>query len=140
MKKWYLLVALMLGLASIPCQAAQETISTLLPTEYQTIFQAKDEKVYILTFTADWCKPCQDFKKNVLLPLVEKYATQEKFQFYLVNMTKPGEADLQFANQLQVDRYPTLVVLHNGDSTVVQVGYDKEKGSSEIEKMLATYK
>lgn len=141
MHKWYLWVAIMLGLVAVPCQAEQVGILTLPKEDYQTIFQPKDENVYVLTFTAkQWCPPCKNFEENILYPLSTKYAAQEKFHFYLVDMTDPKSEDLQFANQLNVDRYPTTIILHNGISEPGQIGYDEKKGSSEIEKKLAPYK
>ena len=141
MRKWYLWVAVMLGLLSVPCQAQQKEISNLPQTEYQTIFQGKDENVYILTFTAEWCKPCQDFKNNILLPLVEKYATQEKFQFYLVDMTNPDEKDMQFANLFDVKLYPKTIILNGGVEVYSsgKKGYNKQVGD-EIQETLARYK
>lgn len=139
MQKWYLLAAVALGLLPVPCQALQEGVPVLPEGEYQTILQPEKEgEVYVLTFTAkEWCPPCEKFEENILPSLVAEY---EGVHFYLVDMTKPTEKDWLFAKQLNIDRYPTTVVLRNGIATSAQVGYDKEKGGSEIEKILAPYK
>lgn len=72
---------------------------------------AQSGKPVLVFATADWCGPCQSFKKNALKDkTVEQWITINTHAVYL-DCTKEVPAD---ARDLPINALPTLLLVRNG--------------------------
>ena len=72
------------------------------------ISQATKQPGLVLV-TADWCGGCQFLHNNVLSRSDIRREIAEKYTFFKLDMTDPGEVAIKKANQLGVHVYPTLI-------------------------------
>ena len=87
------------------------------------------EKGLVFAFaTADWCPPCQHFKRTALVdPVVEKWVREHAVPVYIDTDHNPGDAQ-----RLQVNGIPQTTLLR-GDGTVLV----REVGAMSAEQLLA---
>lgn len=110
---------------------ADESWQTNLP---KALEQAKAEKKMVLIdFTgSDWCPPCKNLHKTVLIS--EEFVKFAKENLVLVELdfpkSKPQTAELKAANKELSEKYairgyPTVIVLDaDGKELFKKVGYD----------------
>lgn len=63
----------------------------------------------LVLVTADWCGGCQYLHNNVLSRSDIRHEIAEKYTFFKLDMTEPGDVAIRKANQLGVHVYPTLI-------------------------------
>jgi thiol-disulfide isomerase/thioredoxin len=69
-------------------------------------------KPVLLMFTADWCVPCQNFKKNVLHHSVVSARIDRSVTFRTVDLTAWRGEPARTATSYSVRAVPTLVLVH----------------------------
>lgn len=71
---------------------------------------AEFDRPMVVMFTADWCRPCQILKREILTePGVEEVLFTD-FVPVTVDMTNAGRSDPRIS-EYRIDGYPTLIVL-----------------------------
>ena len=101
----------------------------------------KEDKAILMDFTGStWCGPCKALKKNVFdkkefAELAEKKLVLLELDFPL-DATKAPLVNQKLAQELNVEGYPTIIVLDkNGKELGRTVGYAGESRSSYLKKL-----
>ncbi|NJL30598.1 MAG: thioredoxin fold domain-containing protein [Phycisphaerales bacterium] len=77
-------------------------------------------KPMLINFTADWCPPCQDMKKQTLPdPAVQQMLT-EKFVTLKVDLTSPGQAENELSQKYGVQYIPTFILVSSEGKVLAQ--------------------
>lgn len=69
----------------------------------------KTGKPMLVLFTADWCPPCQQMKKDVLSDPEVATRLRNEFTLVKVDLTEPGSPNQQTAATYGVRGIPTLI-------------------------------
>lgn len=136
MKKWLLLVCMLAVLAGFPlavhAQAAAPELKTLTTAQYDE--QNKDNQVFVLFFSSDFCRFCQRAKTSLNEWLFSFGEGMENVHVYYVD-TKRDQATT--GNLLQdrffVSKMPTFLVLVNNSVQYRHEGFSVDQ-TEEIKK------
>lgn len=140
MKKLALFLAV--GFTAFQLSAAEAGWMTDLPKAQE---KAKAEKKLVfIDFTgSDWCPPCKNLHKTVLV--APEFTAFAKDNLVLVELDfpnkKPQSAELQAANQklaqrFKVEGYPTVIVLDaDGKELFREVGYNGTPAKAYVAKL-----
>lgn len=83
--------------------------------DFKQLIQQHKDKLIIVKFYADWCRPCQAIKDNVY-NLFEKLNTPK----LLINVNVDEQDDV--ASYMKVNALPTIVTYKNGERDQVFMG------------------
>ena len=87
------------------------SIKDTIPTHLQSKLQLQEDKVYVLSFFASWCKSC---KKE--LPLVSKVYEDKTVEVIGINVDKKKEEGKKFVKELELP-FP---IIYDEDKALVQ--------------------
>lgn len=111
---WILLTALVLiGVWRIAASSSPQP----LPEGWQSgvdlaqVEAREGGRPIFLLATADWCGPCQSFKKNVLADPAVDAELQKKFTLVTLDVTSPDSPDSAAAQKLNIEAIPTMILL-----------------------------
>lgn len=96
----------------------------------------QSRKPILVYFTADWCPPCQSFKKQVLADSDVKATLESQFVLVMIDLTQQGGDNAKLANKLGVRSIPTLI-LYDADGQEI----DRKNGGMDagyFQQWLAT--
>ena len=93
------------------------------------LIEESHKRPVVVDFWADWCEPCK-----VLMPLLEKIATEYQGAFLLAKVNADEQQDI--AQQLGVRNLPTVMVIQGGQPVD---GFSGAQTESFIREMLAKY-
>lgn len=105
--------------ANLPETTDNTTASTGMTKEQFDALMVSD-KIVLVDFYADWCKPCQMMK-----PYLEEIATEMKDKVVLVRINADDNSEL--CKEMKIDALPVLQVYKNKTLSWNNVGY-VEKG------------
>lgn len=97
------------------------TLRTL--DEFETI--SKEDRIFVLCFTASWCRPCHKMKP-VILDIQKAYADTVRFFYVDVDESK------DFTTSENISTLPTYVLFRGSKKIVVFSGADKDKLSAAV--------
>ena len=91
-------------------EAVPQPVQTTKEDKKEEDKKPKERKARILLFTADWCAPCQQFKKDFLdkLPPEWTVGSENHNHIQVIDCTK-GKPPI--AEEYEVDKYPMLVFI-----------------------------
>lgn len=111
---WILLTALVLiGVWRIAASSSPQP----LPDGWQSgvdlaqVEAGNTSRPIFLLATADWCGPCQSFKKNVLADPAVNAELQKKFTLVTLDVTNADSPGAAEAQKLNIDAIPTMILL-----------------------------
>ena len=93
------------------------------------LIEESHKRPVVVDFWAEWCEPCK-----VLMPLLEKIATEYQGAFLLAKVNADEQQDI--AQQLGVRNLPTVMVIQGGQPVD---GFSGAQTESFIREMLAKY-
>lgn len=115
------------GVVGLNAQTVQ--IPTLTSQSYASL---KKDEVYVVLFSASYCRPCLIAKKTVMPELAEQYAQDEKVHVYIFRTDEDVAAadGTHLDETLGVDRVPTFAVLYNGTVMWRQMGFSASQAEN----------
>jgi thiol-disulfide isomerase/thioredoxin len=104
----------------------------------------KAGKVIVVSFTADYCKPCKAFHANVLAPVAAEWAGNTNVVVAIVDVEKdsPTASGRYFKDMYGISVLPSTVVISNGRPVyVLKGGYrDASEAGGLVNKLNAMVK
>ncbi len=95
----------------------------------QLLIDESHKRPVVVDFWADWCEPCK-----VLMPLLEKIATEYKGAFLLAKVNADDQQ--MIAQQFGVRSLPTVMVMQNGQPVD---GFAGAQPEAQVRQMLEKY-
>lgn len=101
-----------------------DAVGWLKDFEAAQVISRDEGKPLLLYFTASWCPPCQQMKRNVFSQEEAGTFIRSKAVPVLMDVTDPDEKTAAIAQKHGVGSIPTMILM-NADSTVIteHVGY-----------------
>lgn len=125
MKKTILAVcAVAAVLFAVQTVSAQQTVSIPELTSKSYAAMKKDQ-VFVVMFTASYCVPCRQAKKEMFPALVAKYAKYANVRFFALDVQKDvaGPGGVFLKDSWAVSALPTFVVVYNDAVMLSRTGY-----------------
>lgn len=132
------LLTVLLACAAVAVFAAE------IPGITSKSFEQMDKNgVKVILFTAGYCAPCKQLKKDILDPLSDKYAGNARVKFYTLDVEhEEAKSDGTYLqDNWGVNALPTLVITRNGAKVYARRGYSsaqRDAYQKELEEKIAS--
>lgn len=115
---------------AVQLAAAQTaTLPNLTSRDYSSM---KKDDVYVVMFTAAYCRPCLVAKREMFPALRERFAQDANVHFYALDVEKdvPAQDGSLLKNVWGVNALPTFVVVYNDAVMLFERGYSPKTAAA----------
>lgn len=125
MKKWLFAAAACIALYGAVQPAFAQQAGELPGLTSKAYASMKQDDVYLIMFTAPYCGPCRNAKKELFPKLMKKYAAFTNVHFYELDIEKdqPAPDGSFLKDRWAVDGLPMFVVVSNDAVMFSAKGY-----------------
>ena len=110
----------------LACAVAVAAFAAEMPGITSKSFERMDKSgVKVILFTAGYCAPCKQLKKDILEPLSDQFANNARVKFYTLDVEhEEAKSDGTYLqDNWGVNALPTLVITRDGAKVYARRGY-----------------